>query len=195
MSEKPIATYTMLPATSEQIAESRQTAERLLAVVEKWQITTKEDENQAAQLMTGAHGRWKELETLRKQVVTPAVNAQRTINAHFKPALDAWKKAKSLAQQKMGEAVRVREEANRARIAAAAEGNAAALAQVTQIAPPPGVSYREETKIEIEDFDQIPREYLSVDWSKLKIMAREGKAAPPGVKFVRQPRVVPTGRT
>lgn len=195
MTEKHLGTYTILPTTSKEIEESRQTAERLLAVIEQWNITTPEEEQQAAQVMTGAHERWKALEKLRKQAVTPAVQAQRDINGHFKPALNAWASAKQLAQKKMADSIRVREEANKARIAAAADGNAGALAQVKQIIPPAGVSYRGETKIEIMDFDEIPREYLTVDWSKLKIMARKGEPAPPGVRFTQQPRVVPTGRS
>lgn len=194
MTEEAIATYTMLPATSKEVDASRQLAESLLQVLDGWTITTTEDEGKASALLTSAHARWKELDALRKKVAKPAFDAQKTINDHFRPALTAWKKAKSEAQRVLAEAVERREAANQARVESAAVGNAAALAQIEEVAPPSGVSYREEVDIKIIDFDAIPREYLTVDWSHLKILVKEGKPAPPGVEFRRKAKVVPTGR-
>jgi len=194
MSEEPIATYTVLPATSAEVAASRETAENLIKVLESWAVETPEDEEKASAILASAHQRFKELDALRKKVAKPAFDAQKTINAHFKPALDAWKQAKTRVQRIMAEAVERREAANQARIALAAKGDAAALAQVESIEAPSGVSYREEVDIQIVDFDKIPRDCLTVDWSKLKIMVKNGEPAPPGVEFVRKKKVVPTGR-
>ena len=194
MTEEIRGTFTVLPATSAEVAQSKETAEKVLDILKDWTLVTPEDEAKAAGLLASSHKRWKALDALRKSVAQPAYQAQRTINAHFKPALDAWQKAKAETQRAMQQAVTVRNAANQARIESAATGNASALAQMEDVAPPPGVSYREETHIEIVDFDKIPRDYLAVDWSKLKIMVKNGEAAPPGVSFTRKPKVVPTGR-
>lgn len=188
------ATYTILPTTSAEIEKSRATADKLLTVLESWEVSTAEDEERAGGLLTSAHGRWRDLETLRKESVKPAVTAQKDINGLFRPALQAWDRVKKRTQQLISQSVAAREAANQARLELAAEGNVVALAQVEEVAPPAGVSYRGEVSIEIVDFDLIPREYLAVDWSKLKICARQGKPAPPGVRFVRGTKVVPTGR-
>lgn len=194
MTEERIATYTMLPATTQQIEESVATAQKLLTILDKWTLDTPEEEKKAASLLTSAHGKWKELDALRKKVVSPAVQAQRTVNDHFRPALQAWDQVKNRAKQLLAQAVKAREAVNQANLEAVAAGNSTALAKIKPVEAPAGVSYRDEVQINIIDFDLIPREYLAVDWSALKILAREGKPAPPGVEFVRATKVVPTGR-
>jgi len=183
-----------LPATSQQVQVELETANRLLAVLQNWKLETPADVDKAGNLLTGAHERWKELEALRKSVAKPAYDAQKTINDHFRPALQAWLQAKNETKRVMQEYRQVQEAANQARIEAAAAGNAAALAQVQPVAPPAGVSYQEDIDIQVINFDLIPREWLAVDWSKLKIAARTGQAPPPGVTFTRKPKVVVTGR-
>jgi hypothetical protein len=186
--------FTILPATTQQVQESFTTATGLLEVLQNWQLQTPEDVVKAGELLTGAHARWKALDELRKSVTQPAYQAQKTINDHFRPALDAWLRAKNETKRVMQEYRQIQEAANQARIEAAAAGNAAALAQVQEIVPPPGVSYQEDIDIQITNFDLIPREWLSVDWGKLKIAAHTGQAPPPGVTFTRKPKVVVTGR-
>lgn len=194
MPEERIATYVILPATREEITESLEMAQHLCNVLEHWTIKTPEDELSAAELLKSTHKRWKDLDTLRQSVTKPALDAQRTINDFFRPVLKEWLEAKNQTKRIMAQAVTERQVENQRSIEAAAQGSVEALAQIKDNTPPAGVSYQEEMKIEIEDFDKIPREYLAVDWSKLKIMAKAGEKAPPGVRFERRPRVVVTGR-
>jgi hypothetical protein len=195
MTEEITTTWAMLPATSKQVEESVALATQLQTVLEHMAVTTTEDEQNIANVVKEAHGRWKELDALRKSVTKPAVDAQRTINDHFKPALTAWDKAKKTGQRLLNDAAERREAANQARIEAAAAGSKVALAQIEETTPPAGMQHRREVDIEVVDFDVVPREYLAVDWSKLKIMAKKGEPPPPGVVFHYQTKVVPTGRS
>lgn len=189
-----MGSFTVLPTTSQQIQTELETAQRLLGVLQNWQLATPEDVTKAGNLLTGAHTRWKELDAIRKSVSQPAYDAQKTINDHFRPALQAWLQAKNETKRVLQEYRQVQEAANQARIEAAAAGNAAALAQVQPVEPPAGVSYQEDIDIQVTDFNLIPREWLTVDWSKLKIAARTGQAPPLGVTFTRKPKVAVTGR-
>lgn len=194
MTDERVGSFVVLPETSQQVQESLATAQRLLGVLQNWKLETPADVTKAGELLTGAHERWKHLEEMRKTVAQPAYQAQKTINDHFRPALQAWLQAKNETKRVMQEHRQVQEAANQARIEAAAAGNAAALAQVQPVVPPAGVSYQEDIDIQVTNFDLVPREWLSVDWGKLKIAARQGQAPPPGVTFTRKPKVVVTGR-
>jgi len=194
MTEERIAEYVMLPATSAQVKESEQQALQVLEILKNWTLMRPEDELKAAGLMQGAHKKWKALDELRKEVTGPAVKAQRIINDHFRPAIDAWKVVKTETQGLIAQAEQVRQVANQARIESAAQGNASALAQIQETQPLTGVAYRDGVDIKIGDFNLVPREFLSVDWSKLRKWAKDGNPAPAGVTFTRVTKVQPTGR-
>lgn len=194
MTEQMLGTYTVLPMVRSEIEAATAQVARLLEALAGWTLTTPEDEEQAAQLLTKAHKRWKELEAVRKKALQPALTAQRDINDFFRPALDGWESVKDRVKKLLNEAVRAREAANQALLLQASKGDGAALAQVQETAPPSGIGYRDEVEIVIDDFDSIPRDCLTVDWSKLKIMARLGQPAPPGVRFVLKKKTVVAGR-
>jgi hypothetical protein len=187
-SEEQMGTYTIVPAVRGEIEEAKAEADALLAALDSWQITSAEDEEQAGQIMKIAHERAKNLDAQRKKVVTPAVTAQRDINALFKPAIDAWTAAKNKANALLTAVVRARESANRDALAKAAGGDAAALGAVQEIAPTSGTALRDEIEIKIIDESLIPREYLCIDWSALKLAAKKGLQVP-GVEFVRKTKV------
>jgi hypothetical protein len=187
--EVRVATYTILPASREVITAEFTQAQELLEVLASWEITTAEDEEQAGLILQETHERHKALEAKRKEAVAPAVAAQKEINDLFRAAVKAWSDAKQTTKHLLNEAAARREEANRAKLAEAARGNAAALQDVEPVRPPAGAAYRDEIKINILDEDLIPREYLSIDWSALKRDARKGLPAPPGVEYIRQTTV------
>jgi hypothetical protein len=182
--EGRLATYVILPAARGQIMESANEAAQLLSVLKDWEIVTAADEEQAASLLSETHERHKALEKQRKEVVGPAVAAQREINDLFRVATKGWNDAKDLVKLKLTHLAARRQEEQRKLLEQAAQGDGAALAKMEPKPPAPaGVAYRPEVEIKIVDENAIPREYLCIDWSALKIAAREGKPAPPGVEF------------
>ncbi len=182
--EGRLATYVILPAARGDVQKSADEAAELVKVLNTWDIVTPEDEEQAAGLLKEAHDRYKVLEQQRKEVVGPAVAAQKEINDLFRVATSGWNEAKGIVKRKLSELEARRQAENRRLLEEAAKGDAAALQKVQPAKPAPsGVAYRDEIKIEIVDENLIPREYLCIDWSALKIAARTGKPAPPGVEF------------
>ncbi len=181
-----MVTYVILPTTRGEVEVSTGQATELLGVLRTWKIETPEEEAQGAALLQEAHKQHKDLDDQRKEASKPALAAQREINNLFRPAINAWNEAKTLTKRLLTEAAARKEEANRAALAEVAKGHVEAMAQVAPAqAPPKGVAYRNEVEIKIIDENAIPREFLCIDWSALKIAAREGKPAPAGVEFVR----------
>jgi len=182
--EQGLVTYTVLPATRAEVEVETNEALGLVEVLKGWTIETEEDAAQGAEVLKEAGSRWKALDEKRKKAVTPAVQAQREINDLFRGALQAWDEAKRRTKVLLTDRVQRIEEANRAAARAVAAGDASALGKIAP-APeqPKGLAQGNKVEIKILDFDLIPREYLCVDMSALKVAARAGKPAPPGVEF------------
>lgn len=176
--DQRLTTYTVLPAVK--LSASKEKAEHLLDALESWTITDNESAATAGSLLRQAHDEAKKLDKLRLEAGKPAREAQKDINNFFKPTIEAWTKAKTKVKGLLDDHRRAVDEANRQ---AMAELQPQAMVPAPQVE---GVTYRNEVKIEIVDFDKIPREWLTVDWSKLKIHARQGGEAPEGVKFVQE---------
>jgi len=190
VADEKLATYVVLPKEKTAVEASVKEVEALLSVLGTWSIKTEADEVQAAGLMKEAHARGLTLERQRKHAVAPAVIAQKTINDLFRPAIKGWAEAKTITKRLLTEAVAKREEANRACLAAAASGDTAALQELQTATPAAaGIAYRDDIHIEITDVNAVPREYMCVDWSRLKILAKKGGTAPEGVRFVRKTKV------
>jgi hypothetical protein len=184
--EERLVTYVILPTTRSEVEVLTKQATELLSVLKNWKIETPEEEAQGAALLQEAHERHKELDAKRREAGAPALAAQREINDLFRPAINAWNDAKNRTKLLLTEAAARKEAANRAALEEAAKGNVDAMRQLVPTqAPHKGVAYRDKFHIKIIDEDAIPREYLCIDMSALKIAAREGKPAPPGVQFVR----------
>jgi hypothetical protein len=184
--EDRMVTYVILPTTRSAVEVLTNQATELLGVLKDWKIETAEDEAQGAALLQEAHKQHKELDAKRKEAGAPALMAQREVNDLFRPAINAWNDAKNTTKRLLTEAAARKEAANRAALEEAAKGNVEAMQQLIPAqAPPAGVAYRDKFDIKIIDEDAIPREWLCIDWSALKIAAREGKPAPAGVEFVR----------
>lgn len=190
MTEQHLGTFTLLPTTRKTLDEAEANATGLIDALASWAIATDEDAAQAGALLREVHDDHKRLDTMRKEAGKPAREAIKDINQFFKPVLDALSTAKGTLKGKLDEHQRAAQEARRVVLEQVAAGDAGALAQVAPSAPVAGVQYRSELDIQITDFDKIPREYLTVDWSKLKLRAREGKPAPAGVSFVVQQKAM-----
>jgi hypothetical protein len=176
-----LPTYTDLPAVK--IQEKLKEANTLCSMLEATTIQDPEQADQYGGLLKAVHKEITELDNLRKEVGKPAREAQLDINDFFRPALKAYNRAKDLLKNRLRTYADSVQEANQAALEQASTGDGAALARVVPEAPAAGTSTRKELRIDIIDFDKIPRKHLSVDWSGLKILAQSGGEAPPGVQF------------
>lgn len=186
--DQKLTTYTVLPAVK--MKEATNKARGLLAALQTWDVVDAATEAQAGELLKQTHGEIKALDKLRLEVGKPARDAQKDINAFFEPPLKAYKEAKGLIKRKLEAHKRAIEQANRAAAEEAARGNIDALGEIVPDAAPAGVRYQDELVIKVVDFGKVPREYLCVDMSALKILARAGGEAPPGVVFERKSKAV-----
>jgi len=186
--DQRITTYTDLPSVK--IRAKVDEARQLLQVLETVEIQGPEQADQLGRLLKEVHRELKDLDALRKEVGRPARRAQKDINDFFKPAIRAYTEAKDLVKKKLEDYQCKVQEANQRALEQTAEGDTAALARMVPEVPAAGTSTRKELRIKVIDFDVIPREYLCVDYSALKILAKDGKPAPDGVEFQWVERIV-----
>jgi hypothetical protein len=142
------------------------------------------------------HRRIQDLEEKRKGVTAHLVAATNAVNALFRPVreplealkalckerLDAWETSKIAAERAAQAAARA--------LAAQGQVNAAAVVLEAGQAQASTAPRAWEVDMPNVDFDQVPREYLTVDWSKVKIHCRtyaksEEIPAVPGIPFKR----------
>lgn len=176
-----LPTYTDLPAVK--IREKTDEAKTLCSMLESVDIQYPEQADEYGGLLRAVHKEIQDLDKLRKEIGQPAREAQKDINTFFRPALDAYGEAKGLLKGKLGDYAQSVQKANQAALEQASTGDGTALARVVPEAPAAGTSTRKELRIIVHDFTAIPREYLCVDYSALKILAKNGGTAPEGVEF------------
>ena len=160
------------------LAAEQGQAEQLLGL-----LTVEAAPEQLGAVLQNVQGQIKTIDADRKKWKAPALNASKTIDGFFGPALKALRavkaKTKTLLAEQAREADRVRREA----MAEVAKGQAPVTPALAPVEAPAGVTYRDELVVEIDDFDKVPREFLVVDKSKLAILGKAGGEAPPGVRF------------
>lgn len=132
-----------------------------------------------------AHKQEKKLELERTKITKPLLEAKRAVDALFKPALTACKEAKASAK---GKIAAWRFECERARVAALQTGEYK-KAELIPLEPSKktAVTMRKVWAWKIINFDLIPREFLMLDVSNMKI-AIQNAAAPenlniPGIEI------------
>ncbi len=183
----PGALYVDLPGPDVRagLDEARGRAEELLSILDRHVIDSTQAADQLGQVLQDTHAQIQGLEKQRKTVKAPALLATKEIDSFFRPTTAALKKVKTKITNMIGAWTREQDRARRATLAEFAKGAAPATAIAPPTAAPAGVAFRDELKIEIVDFDKIPREFLCVDMSALKILAKAGGQAPAGVRFER----------
>lgn len=142
----------------------------------------------------------KEIEARRKKVTGPLNAALAEFRSWYKPAVDLLANTESVLKQRLAAYVRKKEEQSRlameAAAAAAGEGNFDAAHEASKgiVAAPStkGVTHTRYWDYELEDLDQVPRRYLALDHSAVKIHIKNaGKDEPeeiPGIRFVLKDR-------
>jgi hypothetical protein len=183
-------------------AEAEASAE-VLAGLRAYPCETPDDEAALADILHSVKARAKEVEEMRTTITGPLNAAKRAVDGLFKPALSAMAEAEAIIKSKLAGAHERREAANRARLEAAAASARAgdtmaasrSLAEVST-AKPEGVSFRCTWTHVVEDVALVPREWLTVDGSKVKIhLAKfnDGHREPepvPGLRFIKTTGVI-----
>lgn len=164
-------------------------------------IETQDDLEFAADLLAEAKGKAKALKEMQDRVVAPINLALKELKSWFKPGLDALAKYEQGLKAKIAEAHRKKHEeqqkALKAAAAASMAGDTEAAAEAMEAAvvedfePVKGLSMSHTWDYEITDFEEIPREYLVTDDSKIKavIRAHKGEISIPGIKVKRNTSV------
>ena len=180
MQNDRITTCTDLPILP--VRETERKAAMLLESLGDFAIVTPADAEVAGELLQEVHRELKELDKLRLEVGRPAREAQKDINNFFAPVIKALNTAKSRIKLIIDEHRREVAEQNAAAMEILSQGQAAPMVPRVDV---PGTRTRQDVEVKVIDVDKIPREYMCVDWSALKILAKSGAEAPPGVEFIR----------
>jgi len=137
----------------------------------------------------------KNAEAGKKEERAPFTAKANAVSAKYKPALDILDKAKRLLKKKMADYNEAEQEKSRLAMEAAAEAaqegdfDKAHEAAKDIVAAPKtrGITHRHTWEYSVRDVNAVPREYLSVDHSHMKILCREhaGQEPPevPGIVF------------
>ena len=149
-------------------------------------------------------GRYKELETQRKAITKPLLDAKKGIDALFKPALTSLKDAEGSIKSGMAQyqmKLQREQQAAAAAAAKAAEEKAPVeevkelLVQAAKTEPPKveGVSMRMITKFEVTDASKLPRHLLVPDMPKVRNAVLSGVKVP-GVRVWEEPSIAARSR-
>lgn len=168
------------------VASRAEEAGGWLTFFQTWTPATDEEREHSASAMRQVHDRLKELEVKRRAITDPLHKAKAEVDALFRPPKQLYEELKEA----------IREGLERGQTLQLAAYNEAVeildVAAAIPPAPPPGVAYRHEHEIVIVDESLIPDEYWCLDWSALRLAAKEGRAVP-GVEVRGVSRVVLTG--
>lgn len=124
-------------------------------------------------LAKDAHENIKKLEEERKKITQPLTDAHKAVMALFKPPIEGYTKFKNLAKSKLMAYMR-KCEAERTKALEKQEYKKTEL--LAQPPKPTAIRTQSYWTWKITDFDKIPRDYLTLDTSKMKITIREANA-------------------
>jgi len=168
------------------VAGTQEEAAEWVSFFQSWTPGTEDEREHAAAAMREVHDRLKALEKRRKNITDPLHKAKREVDALFRPARELLERAKA--------ALKAGLERSAAAQLHAYEQAVEAVEPVNAIppTPAPGTSLRWDHEIVVLDEDKIPKEYWCLDWSALRIAAKEGRDVP-GVRFDPVQKVSLTG--
>jgi predicted DNA-binding protein len=184
----------------EMLVRAQQYQQELVALQE-FQIEDAEDFSTASEILREVKSIAKEVESRRRKVTDPLNAAIKEFGKWYKPALDTLLTMEGVLKSKISEYTERQRVANeaamRAAAAAARAGNFEAAHEaskgIVEEARAQGITTREVWQYEIEDLSQVPREYLALDHSAVKIYLKQAGAEPkpiPGLRFFKQVNVI-----
>lgn len=168
-----------------EVQTAAQDANEALDLIRSFPCETADDEAAIAGFVREFRAREKAIDEKRTKVTKPLLQAKKEVDALFAPVLEALKQAQAICRAKLADAeARRATERARALAVAVASPSVATLAAAAQETPKPaGVGYRTSWNFTVNDIDQVPREYMTIDWSKINITAQgfTGDTPPPPI--------------
>ena len=161
-------------------------------------VETETDYTTAAQCLAEVKTKARDLEAQRQAATKPLLEAKRTVDGWFKPALDSLAKAEGAFKMAIARYQDLARAAMRAAMAEAQKAETAtemvaALAVVDEVKAPvvKGLSSRTVYKFDLLDAEKLPREYLVPDLKKIGAVVRTlGEGANiPGVRIYSETQI------
>jgi hypothetical protein len=159
-------------------------------------ITNDEEKEFAAEGLRWVKAQHAELEEQRTAITKPLNVALREINNLFRPMKSALEDAERVLKTKIAHYLEKKQLDNERAIEAAASAATpaqaqTALATVSQVEAPRGVSVRYMWVATVKDASLIPREYLMPDMPRIldAVRASDGKVEIPGISIHQEPVV------
>jgi hypothetical protein len=173
----------------------------LLGIVEGYSISEKAEFDAAGELLLLVKRRYKEFEALRVSMVKPLNDQVSGVNAQFRPGLNRLGTIEARLKGMMGQYTLAQREEQQRLLQAAAEASRARTAgdlalalrqQANEVVTPQkdGVTITKVWDWELLDAAPVPREYLSVDPTKLNAAVKAGVREIPGVRIFETSKVV-----
>jgi hypothetical protein len=183
--------------TSEKVELAKQSAtySQILQELKTLQIADDDDYEYAGEFLKSVKRLYNDVEARRKKVTDPLNAALKEFRSWYKPTLDLLEEGERLLKKKIGDyALRKeqeREEQMRQIAAASAQGDfdsAHTLSQnISDSASHAGISVQRKWDYRVVDMSQVPRAFLCLDHSAMKIHIKSaGKDKPagiPGIEF------------
>jgi hypothetical protein len=180
-----------------ELAMKRSSYEKIVEELRAFVIEDDDDYEYASKLLRTIKATSKEIEERRKRVTGPLYEALRNFQSWYKPALDVLENGERDLKKKIADYYLLkeaqREEQMRLVAAAAREGNFEKAHEAAQgfVETPTakGISIQRKWEYEVEDITKVPREFLTLDHSAVKIYIKNaGEDDPkpiPGLKFTK----------
>lgn len=186
----------------ENIDTKRVEIEEILSGFQNYVIEDDEDYELVAEGLKEIKGISKEIEERRKKITQPINGALREFNSWFKPAQTLLMTTESFLKRMLAEYVSEKEKQSRLAMLAASQASQAgdfdaaheAAKGIVERPTAQGITHVRYFDYEIEDFEKVPRAFLAVDHSAVKIYIKNaGKDEPapiPGIRFVEKDRTI-----
>jgi len=174
----------------------KQDTEVMLAKVNAFTCTTQEDYTMGAELMSALQDRIKRVEKLRAEVVDPLNQALRSARNLYKKLSEPYENAKSSVRIMMEKYIMAEEEKKRKEYEQAvkkAKKNEEIIVErpATKVLTDTGtVHTRKRWVFEIENVDEVPREFLTLDTAKVNQAISAGNRSIAGLKIYEKTDVI-----
>lgn len=183
-----------------ELAKKAASYEEIIDELKDFKIADEDDFAFASDTLKHIKVFYKEIEKKRKAVTDPLNAALKEFRSWYKPSLDLLSEGERLLKASIGEYTlrkeREREAQMRQIAAASQQGDFDAAHEAAQnIVETPaarGISSTRHWEYRVKDLSLVPREWLTLDHSKVKIHIREAgtdrPAEVPGIEFYEQMR-------
>lgn len=193
--EDVVAAFDKKPSEQQIVATKKAEAEEIIEAFRDFEIEDDDDFSVVADGLKEVKIIAKDLEERRTKITQPINGALREFNSWFKPAQVVLANTERLLKDRMDKYLRMKEEKARLAMEAAAQASLAgdfdtaheAAKGIVENPVAAGISHSRYYEYEIVDLSVIPREYLCLDHSSIKLHIKSaGRAKPadiPGIRF------------